>query len=81
MLMGTMAQAWIEEGLTRGLAEGLTMGQARLLLQLMERRFGDVPEAVRSRVAGATTDELDAWGCALLEAATLDEVMAAGPRR
>ena len=72
VLMGTMAETWLEEGLTRGRAEG----KAELLLQLMERRFGEVSETVRSRVSGASTDELEAWGDALLEAASLDEVIA-----
>ena len=72
MLMGTMAETWIEEGRTEG--------KAALLLRLMERRFGDVPEAVRARVTGASTDELDAWGEALIEAATLEDVMASGSR-
>ncbi|MDE0239421.1 MAG: DUF4351 domain-containing protein [bacterium] len=72
MLMGTMAETWIEEGRTEGKAE--------LLLQLMERRFGEVSETVRARVFGASTDELEAWGDALLEAANLDEVMARASR-
>ncbi len=63
MLMGTMAETWLVEG------------QARILLRQMARRFGKVPETVRTRVSGASTDELDAWGDALLEAATLDEIM------
>ena len=76
VLMGTMAETWIEEGR----AEGLTQGQARVLLRQMELRFGEVPETVRSRVVRASMDELDAWGDALVEAVTLDEVMARAPR-
>ena len=76
VVMGTMAETWMEEGR----AEGLAQGQARVLLRQMERRFGEVPETMRARVTGATTDELDAWADALLEAATLDEVMASGSR-
>ncbi len=72
MLMGTMAETWIEEGLTQG--------QVRVLLRLMERRFEEVPEAVRARVVRASMDELDAWGDALVDAATLDEVIARASR-
>ncbi len=46
----------------------------------MKRRFGEVSDTVRSRVSGASTDELEAWGDALLEAATLDEVMTRASR-
>ncbi len=88
MLMGTMAEAWLEEGVTKGFNKGLTRGRvegrvegkAEMLLRQMERRFGKVPEMVRARVSGASTDELDAWGDALLEAATLDELMISTPR-
>ncbi len=84
MLMGTMAEAWLEEGVTKGFNKGLTRGRvegkAEMLLRQMERRFGKVPETVRTRVSDASTNELDAWGDALLEAATLDEIMASTPR-
>ncbi len=76
-LMGTVAEAWIEQGR----AEGIEKGLAGLLLRLMERRFGAVPEAVRDRVRGASVSELEAWAEAVLNAASLDEVLAAGPRR
>ena len=53
---------------------------AELLLRQMERRFGEVPETVRARFTDATTDELNAWGVALLEAADIKGVMTATPR-
>ena len=98
-LMGTVAEAWIEqgkaegieqglaqgiekglaEGIEKGLSEGIEKGQAGLLLRLMERRFGALPEAVRQRVRDASASELEAWAEAVLDAASLDEVLAAGP--
>ncbi len=84
-LMGTVAEAWIEQGIERGRsegrAEGRTEGQAGLLLRQLELRFGVVPEAVRERVRGASVTELEAWTEAVLTAASLDEVMAAPPGR
>ena len=92
-LMGTVAEAWIEqgraegiekglaEGIEKGLAEGIEKGQAGLLLRLMERRYGTLPQAVRDRVRGASVSELEAWAEAVLDAASLDEVLAAGARR
>ncbi len=73
-LMGTVAQAWIGQGVERGRSEG----QAGILLRLLELRFGDVPDAVRERVRGASAAELEAWADAVLVAASLDEVLAAG---
>ena len=69
VLMGTMAEAWLEEG------------EARMLLRLMERRFREVPETVRERVTAASSSELDAWEDAFAEATTFEEFMARAPRR
>ena len=80
-LMGTVAEAWLEQGRTEGIEKGRTEGQARLLLRQLELRFGVVPEAVRDRVRGASASELEAWAEAVLGTASLDEVLAAGPRR
>ena len=84
--MGTVAEAWIEQGRTEGIEKGLAQGiekgqaagQALLLLRLLELRFGALPDAVRERVRGASAAELEAWAEAVLTAASLDEVMRAG---
>ena len=96
-LMGTVAEAWIEqgraEGIEKGLAdgraegreegreEGRAEGQAGLLLRQLELRFGEVPDAARERVRGASVAELEAWAETVLVAASLDEALAAGPGR
>ncbi len=84
-LMGTVAEAWLEqgraEGIEKGLAQGIEEGQAGLLLHLLERRFGELPQSVRERIRGASVSELGAWAEAVLDAASLDEVLAAGSPR
>ncbi len=92
-LMGTVAEAWLEqgraegiekgrsEGREEGLAQGIATGQAGLLLRQLELRFGDVPEAARERIRGASVSELEVWAEAVLGAASLDEVLAAGSPR
>ncbi len=81
-LMGTVAEAWIEqgraEGIEKGLAQGIEKGQAGLLLRQLERRFGALPESVRQRVRDASVSELEVWAEAVLDAASLEEVLAAG---
>ena len=87
--MGTVAQTWIEQGIERGIEQGIekgiergrSEGQAGILLRLLELRFGDVPDAVRERVRGASAAELEAWAEAVLVAVSLDEVLAARPGR
>ncbi len=71
--MGTMAEAWLEEGRIEG--------QAGTLLRLMERRFGEVPETVRARMTAASSSELDAWEEAFAKATTFEAFMACAPRR
>ncbi|MDD9993548.1 MAG: Rpn family recombination-promoting nuclease/putative transposase [Rhodospirillales bacterium] len=82
-LMVTVAEAWIEqgraEGIEKGLAQGITTGQAGLLLRLLELRFGELPETVGDRVRGASASELEAWAGAVLVAESLDEVLAVRP--
>lgn len=64
----------LQEGLREGLREGLQEGEAKLLLRLLERRFGPLPEAIRQRVAGADAETLLVYGEKVLEARSLDEV-------
>lgn len=71
----------IERGLADGRAEGRTEGQAGIVLRLLELRFGVLADAVCDRVRGASTAELEAWAEAVLVAASLDEVLAAGSPR
>ena len=55
-------------------AKGRQEGEATLLLRLLERRFGALPAPVRDRIADTAT--LEAWGLRVLDAGSLDEVLA-----
>ncbi len=72
-LMGTVAEAWLEQGRAEG--------QAGIVLRLLELRFGEVPDAARERILGSSASELEAWADAVLGAASLDEALAARPDR
>jgi predicted transposase/invertase (TIGR01784 family) len=78
MLMSTIAEEWVKQGEARGRAEGeargQVKGQAAFLTRLLERRFGILPEAYRSRIANADAATLLAWGDHVLTAHSLDEV-------
>ena len=63
-IMPTIAESWIEEGRQ----EGELRSARRILLRLLEQRFGPLPEAVEQRVADADPVVLDRW---------LDEVLTA----
>jgi hypothetical protein len=82
----TRAEQWkrdwrqdgIQEGRREGFQAGLHKGEAALLLRLLERRFGALPDAVKDRVGAADISMLEDWGMRILDAATLDDVI--GPR-
>lgn len=65
-----MAKSWAEtsfaEGLEQGIEQGLERGrldtEQQLLLRLLRRKFGELPEAVEARVR-STTDTSWLEGC------------------
>lgn len=71
----------LTRGLTKGLAQGRAEGQAEMLLRLLQRRFGELPDAAIERVRGGSLAELDAWSDRFVSARSLDEVFADPSRR
>lgn len=51
-------------------------GMGNLLLNMLEARFGTLPEAVTERIREADTETLQRWSLRLLTAATIDDVLA-----
>ena len=73
MVMGTVA----EQIRQRCLVEGRAEGQVKMLLRLMSRRFGNLSPDVRSRIHAGSEREIDAWADAVLDAESLEAVLAA----
>ncbi|WP_170235643.1 hypothetical protein [Verticiella sediminum] len=46
----------------------------QILLSLLERRFGPLPQAARERVQTASADTFQAWLLRVLDATVLDDV-------
>jgi len=77
-------QQWLQEGEQKGREEGRQEGEQRgrqegeaaLLLRQLERRFGALPGWARDRVAAADTAALENWGLRILDAGSLDDVLA-----
>jgi hypothetical protein len=65
-----------QEGRQEGRQKGRQEGEAALLLRLLERRFGVLPGWARDRIAAADTAALEEWGLRVLDAASLDDVLA-----
>ncbi|WP_424830561.1 Rpn family recombination-promoting nuclease/putative transposase [Ruegeria sp.] len=74
-IMGTAAQAWMEQGKAEGIAEGKVAGIAEgelkakvaTFLHLAQVKFGELSPSQVERVRGATSDELDIWLERLIE--------------
>jgi len=82
-MLATRAEAWKQqrqEGEQRaeqkGRQEGRQEGEAALLRRLLERRFGALPDGARDRIAAADTATLEDWGLRVLDAGSLDDVLA-----
>ncbi len=45
-------------------------------MRLLERRFGVLPDWVRDRVLAADTVTMEEWGLRVLDAVSLEEVLA-----
>ncbi|HQU46189.1 MAG TPA: DUF4351 domain-containing protein [Pirellulales bacterium] len=58
----------------RGVARGKLEGQRELMGKLLESRFGSLPPAAMARLETWSSDRLTELGCALLSAASLDEL-------
>ena len=60
-------QAGRTEGITQGRTEGITQGKETLVLRLLHRRVGPVPDGLTARLDTLTPDQLDDLGEALLD--------------
>jgi hypothetical protein len=77
----TWTEEWEQRGLQRGLEQGIQkgmhQGESQLLRRMLQHRFGPVlPDWVEARLAVASTDQLEAWGLAFVDAQTLEQVFA-----
>jgi hypothetical protein len=76
-------QQWLQEGELKGRQEGelkgelrgILKGESALLIRLLERRFGSLPDWAQDRIAAADAPALEEWSLRVLDAASLDEVL------
>jgi hypothetical protein len=71
-----------EEGRVRGWEEGCMKGREEseaMLARQLTRRFGPLPEWARERLRRSDAAQREAWADAVLDAASLVEVIGAPP--
>jgi len=64
-----------EIGFARGLEAGEERGKQQLILRLLNRRVGEVPEALQQQVERLTIAQLEALGEALLDFEQLADLL------
>jgi hypothetical protein len=82
-MLSETIQRWKEEfreeglrtGMRKGLRTGRREGEAEILIRLLEKRFGKLPESVRPRVRQASQSQLEAWADRILEAQSIDALI------
>ena len=70
LVEGSLAWRWLEEGREEGREEGAR----RLVLRLLNKRFGPLPDWAQERVTASSIDALDELFEKTLEASSLDDV-------
>ena len=68
--MGWLTQPYYD----KGKAEGLAIGEAKVLARLLEKRFGIIPAPVRQRIFSANAECIEAWVERALDAPDLQAV-------
>lgn len=61
-------------GHAKGRVAGRAEGEATLLLRLLDRRFGPLPDSVKQRISATDADTLLRWGERLLDAKSLEDI-------
>lgn len=64
-----------QQGREQGREQGQQEGEARVLMRLIERKFGQPPERIRQRILEADSETLLNWSERILTADTLDAVL------
>jgi hypothetical protein len=75
-LFMTAGERLVRQGFERGQRRGQTLAKRDDLLWLLDRRFGPLAADVIARVDAACLPELEHWFRRVLDAASLEEVLA-----
>ena len=75
MAMSRFSERFIQQGVQQGVRQGVRQGELTVLLRLLNRKFGELPQEVRDRVESADDKTLLEWSERVLTAGSLGEVM------
>jgi hypothetical protein len=61
-------------GIEQGIEQGIGRGEMILLRRMLTKRFGELSEAIESRLTQASIADLELWSDRILEAKTLTDI-------
>jgi uncharacterized protein DUF4351 len=73
-IMGWLTQPYFDKGKAEGRAEGRAEGEARVLVRLIEKRFGVLSPQLRERILAADAATVEEWVERLFDAPNLQSV-------
>jgi hypothetical protein len=73
-IMQKWTQTYFDQGKAEGRTEGRIEGGAKMLVRVIEKRFGVVPPQLRQRIFSADAATLETWVERLLDAPDLQSV-------
>lgn len=76
MLAQYIREKGFQDGEIKGETKGEVKGRRILLERQLTRRFGNLPDWGRERLAQATAEQLDRWGDRVLDADSIQAVLA-----
>ena len=69
-MLSTRLEQWkqdiLHQGIEQGIERGIEQGEAHLLRQMLNRRFGPLPAWAEDKLSQANRDLLQQWGLKLL---------------
>ena len=73
-VMGLRKQ-WEDAAREEGIERGIRRGRVESLLSQLQLKFGDIGEARREQIAGASLRELERWSQRILDATSLEDAL------
>lgn len=73
--MSRFAERFTEQGLRQGVQQGLQIGEAKVLLRQIDRKYGaQLAAAYRERIEGAGAETLLLWSDRILSADRIEDL-------
>jgi hypothetical protein len=70
-----LTTSWEKKGKVEGIAEGIAEGQATILLKLLKKKFGNIPDELESQVRKLPSEKLQQLAEAIFDLETIEDVI------